>query len=186
MAENVNGKISGIYENGCFGEIFTKEELLNIISQAIETGEVKKVDWGAISVLKELNHGVALRFWIGTTAEYNALVKKENNVLYIKTDDTSAVKIKEDIETLRNDLAVTNDNIITLWEALSEHAVQKILALTTRVEKLESALNELKNRQDNLDNELNTKFAQLDVKFTNLSNQLTSIDLRVAALENLS
>lgn len=97
MRKNVYAR----YGNCSLGETFTKEQILDIISQTIENGVVHDVDWGAVSTLKEINKGTALQFWIGTTAEYNALVEKKNNILYIKTDDTSAAEINAAIAALQ-------------------------------------------------------------------------------------
>ncbi len=97
MSENVYAR----YENYSLGETFTKEQILDMISQAIENGAVQNVDWGAVSTLKEINKNLPLRIWIGTTAEYEAIEKKKNNVLYIMTDDTSAAEIKNALAMLR-------------------------------------------------------------------------------------
>lgn len=70
-------------------ETMTKEEILAAIIQAVEHGTVQDIDAGFITKIKELNKGYNLRFWVGTTAEFNALGTTESNVLYIKTDDTT-------------------------------------------------------------------------------------------------
>lgn len=98
MSENVYAR----YKNYCLDETFTKAQILNIISQAVENGKIHNVDWGAVSVLKEINKNQPLRFWIGTNAEYEAINHKENNVLYIKTDDTSAAEVKNSITDLKS------------------------------------------------------------------------------------
>ncbi|MDE5763762.1 MAG: hypothetical protein K2I00_02205 [Ruminococcus sp.] len=95
-------KIYAKYKNYCLDEIFTKEQILNIISQAVGNGEINNVNWGAVSVLKEINKNQPLRFWVGTTAEYNSVNPKENNVLYIKTDDTSLAETKNNISDLES------------------------------------------------------------------------------------
>ena len=79
---------------GCLAESMTKEQILTAISQAVETGKVKDVDTGFVTRLVEQNKGVALYFWVGTQAEYNAIETKADDCFYIITDDT----IKEDIE----------------------------------------------------------------------------------------
>lgn len=98
MNENVYAR----YKNYSLGETFTKEQILDIISQAVENGAVNNVDWGAVSTLKEINKNQPLLFWVGTTAEYEAIEQKENNVLYIRTDDTSAAEVKNDITGLKS------------------------------------------------------------------------------------
>lgn len=83
----VRGDSKSIFES------MTKEEILEAITQAIQTGQIAQLDTGFITILKEINKGKALRFWVGTSAEFNALEQQETNVLYIKTDDTSAQDI---------------------------------------------------------------------------------------------
>lgn len=91
----VRGDNNGNYEG------MTKEEILAAIAQAVQTGTFPDADTGFVTKIKELNGGVALRFWVGTTAEYEALESKPDNVLYIKTDDTSAADINNAISALQ-------------------------------------------------------------------------------------
>lgn len=81
-------------DDNCKFPAMTKEQILTAISQAVETGKVKDVDTGFVTRLVEQNKGVALYFWVGTQAEYNAIETKADDCFYIITDDT----IKEDIE----------------------------------------------------------------------------------------
>lgn len=83
----VRGESKSNYEG------MTKEQILAAITQAVEDGTVSDIDAGFITKIKEINKGYQLRFWVGTSAEYNAIETSENNVLYIKTDDTSAADI---------------------------------------------------------------------------------------------
>lgn len=81
--------------NNCKYEAMTKEQILTAITQAVETGEIKDVDTGFITRIVEQNKGVALYFWVGTQAEYNALETKADDCRYIITDDTT----KEELAT---------------------------------------------------------------------------------------
>ena len=73
--------------DGVFFEGMTKEQVYELIAEM--TGEtVQDVDQAFITKLKEINKGNSIRLWVGTNAEYNALETKENDVLYICTDDT--------------------------------------------------------------------------------------------------
>lgn len=87
-------------DDNCKFEGMTKEQILTAIMQAVETGEIHDIDSGFVRTIKEINHQKGLRFWVGTTAEFNALPEKENNVLYIKTDDTSEQDILNQFEKL--------------------------------------------------------------------------------------
>lgn len=86
----------------------TKEEVITAIQQIIETGEVHDLDTGFVTTLKEIAHGLGFRVWLGTTAEFNALQAGgllEANVLYIRTDDTSAQDIRSAIAALQSAVA---------------------------------------------------------------------------------
>lgn len=88
-------------ENNCKFESMTKEQILSAIKQAVETGEIKDVDAGFVTKLKEQNKGANLTFWIGTTAEYNEIETKTENCFYILTDDTTGNDLKLEIKSLK-------------------------------------------------------------------------------------
>lgn len=79
--------------SNCKFESMTKEQILTAIQQAVSTGEIKDVDAGFITTIKEQNRGNAITLWKGTQAEYNALTEKPEDCFYIITDDT----FKEDV-----------------------------------------------------------------------------------------
>lgn len=89
-AVNVRGTSDSLYEG------MTKEDIYTAIEQATG-GTIGDLDDGFITIWKEQNKGVGIKLWVGTTAEYNALDPKPDNVLYIKTDDTTAEDIADDI-----------------------------------------------------------------------------------------
>ena len=70
-------------------ESLTKEQILAAIVQAVEQHAVADVDTGFVTMLKEQNYGNALKMWVGTTADYNALETKEDNCLYLLSDDAT-------------------------------------------------------------------------------------------------
>lgn len=92
-------------ENNCKFESFTKEQILSAIQQAVNSGEIKNVDTGFVTKIKEQNKNAGLMFWVGTQAEYNALENKKNNCLYIITDD----RRNESIDLIWNNLRQLND-----------------------------------------------------------------------------
>jgi hypothetical protein len=101
-------------------EAMTKEEVITAIVNAIEGGTVGDIDTGFVTTIKEQNKGQGLMFWVGTTAEYNALTTKPNNVLYIKTDDTSAQDINNNFEALQASIDQINDSMADSgWVALT-------------------------------------------------------------------
>lgn len=90
--------------NNCKFESMTKEQIITAIQEAVSTGEIKDIDAGFITKVKEQNAGNNLLFWVGTTAEYNALEEKDPNCFYIKTDDTTDADIKATLDYL-NEIA---------------------------------------------------------------------------------
>lgn len=89
---------------GCKFETMTKEQIIAAIMQAVNEGTISNIDEGFISKVKEQNKGNTLYFWVGTTAEYNALENRLENCFYIKTDDTQIQEIAEKITTIFNAL----------------------------------------------------------------------------------
>ena len=87
--------------SNCKFESMTKEQILTAIEQAVSDGVIKDVDTGFITKLKELNKGGYISVWRGTTAEYNALTEKDENCIYVKTDDTQFADINNAIDLLR-------------------------------------------------------------------------------------
>lgn len=109
-------------------EAMTKEQIYTAIVEAVESGTVGDIDTGFVTMIKEMNKGQGLKFWVGTTAEYEAITDKENNVLYIKTDDTTAADISRDftqvneaIETIQNNLASLSDQITEVSGGANTH-----------------------------------------------------------------
>ncbi|MBO5842561.1 MAG: hypothetical protein J6R46_06145, partial [Clostridia bacterium] len=85
------------------------EQILTAIANAVSTGSVGDVDSGFITKVKEQNTGAAVTFWVGTTAQYNALAEIDPHCIYVKTDDTSAQDMSNTIATILDTLA----NVVT-------------------------------------------------------------------------
>lgn len=107
---------------GCKFETMTKEQILVAIEQAVNEGKITNIDTGFVTKLKELNKGGYVTVWRGTTAEYNALTEKDENCIYIKTDDTRLENIEKAILKLREETNARfedeRENINTELEAL--------------------------------------------------------------------
>ena len=99
-------------KDDCLFEGMTKEQILAAIEQAVSTGEIKDVDTGFITKIKEVNKNNPLMFWVGTAAEFNALEVQEENVFYIITDTTEG----EDIYAAINELTAEVNNLQTAIE----------------------------------------------------------------------
>lgn len=89
-------------DNKCLFEGMTKEQIIAAITQAVETHEIHDVDTGFVTTLKEGNKNNALSFWVGTTAEYNAIDPKVENCFYILTDDTELEDLEAAIRNVSN------------------------------------------------------------------------------------
>lgn len=90
--------------SNCRYESMTKEQILTAIQQAVSTGEIADVDTGFITTIKEQNRGNALTFWVGTTAQYNAIEEKAEDCFYILTDDTKDADTAAAIDGLRTEI----------------------------------------------------------------------------------
>ena len=98
-----------------------EEEMWSAIEQAVSSGAITDIDSGFVSKVKEQNNQKALRFWVGTTEEYNARTSTVEDMFYILTDDTSESDINDAIEEnansidkLNEDIQTINDDLITL------------------------------------------------------------------------
>lgn len=82
-------------EDRCLFEALTKEQTIAAIAEA--TGVVPEsidIDAAFITKIKEQNGNEAVKIWIGTEAQFNALETKADDTLYIYTTD-----FEEDITT---------------------------------------------------------------------------------------
>lgn len=120
----------------------TKEEVITAIQQIIETGEVHDLDTGFVTTLKEIAHGLGFRVWLGTTAEFNALQASdllEANVLYIRTDDTSAQDIRSAIAALQSAVAALQTAAADSgWQTLTISSTQGGFSAPTSGNKIPS------------------------------------------------
>ena len=101
----------------------TREQVITAIDQIISTGEVQDLDTGFVTTLKEINHGLPFRVWLGTTTEYQTLAEAgllEAGVLYLRSDDTSAEEIRAAIAALQAAAAELQAKTAdTGWKTLS-------------------------------------------------------------------
>lgn len=97
-----------IREDGVRTESLTKEQIYELVAGT--SGEIPSgLDEAFITKLKELNKGNASSIWIGTSAEYNAIEEKNDNVLYVLLDDT-----------FYSDLEAWQANIVERIEAIEK------------------------------------------------------------------
>ena len=113
-----------ISDDNCKFESMTKEQILAAIVQAVEGHSISDVDTGFVQVLKEQNHGTGLKFWVGSSAEYNALQTIEQDVFYILTDDTELDDMEADIASFRASLEAMGDTVSDLSDTVATHSSQ--------------------------------------------------------------
>ena len=67
--------IYGVCDNNCKHLVYTREEVLALLQQAINDQSLLNIDadFAAIKKIIDINGGEAVRFWTGTEAEFNAL-----------------------------------------------------------------------------------------------------------------
>ena len=116
-----------ICEDGCRFEAMTKEQILEAIAEA--TGNTPTgIDNAFITKIKELNTGGNLSFWVGTSAQYNAIEERDPSVIYILNDESTL----GDLSALVADMKTTLDN----------HSLQ-LNASATLVSSLNSSVSNL-------------------------------------------
>lgn len=84
----------------CRHEGMTKEQILAVLQQAIDNKTLEGInaDAGFVTKLKEMNANKQVKLWLGTQAEYNALTTKEQDTLYLFTDDPTLEALEKAIE----------------------------------------------------------------------------------------
>ncbi len=124
-----------ICKDNCKFESMTKEQILAAITQAVSTGEINDIDAGFITKVKEQNAGKNLCFWIGSTAEYNAIPENERlaECLYIKTDDTFETDV---VEMLLNFEKMINENLTAFDNRITENLTAFDKTLNENISKI--------------------------------------------------
>lgn len=115
-------------DDNCRFPAMTKEEIIAAIAEA--TGATPThIDDAFITKIKEQNENTAVKFWVGTSAEYNALETKYSDVLYMITDDDTVESIYSDLDNMQAEIDLKQDAISDLDEiregaSLGETAMQ--------------------------------------------------------------
>lgn len=124
-----------ICDDNCKFPSMTYEQILAAIAEA--TGATPTdVDDAFISKIRELNRNNNLRFWIGTTAEYNELANAgqiESNCMYIITDDAFGDDVSEAISDLSEAISDLSEEVerllplgnVTNWRTFSSYGESK-------------------------------------------------------------
>lgn len=105
--------------DGVFFEGMTKEQIISAIAEA--TGNtVEDIDSAFITKIKEINKGNAIKLWLGTNAEYNAIATKEDDVLYFITDDTFVEDMSLAIENLQKKIEENHQSTLNVLENFNQ------------------------------------------------------------------
>lgn len=108
-----------ICEDNCKFEGMTKEQIINAIAEATgATPESIDVDAAFITKIKEMNANKNLKFWIGTTAQFEALPSKVQDTLYILTDDDTADSLEALYTELNAAIAGIQESLTGLQDGL--------------------------------------------------------------------
>lgn len=116
-------------------EVYTKEEVINIVRQAIENHSTAGIDPELVAIppaIKEQNENVNARFWIGTAADFNAL-------------EISAIDYLTKVDENKNVYLVKDQALIDLLnnEATQAAALnQRFNDFSTRADEIEQLLND--------------------------------------------
>ena len=99
MSEQRN--VWGFCDDNCKFLVYTREEVLSLLQQAINDGSLQNIDpeYAAIKKIVDSNGGDNITFWTGTEAEFNALDPKpaisyfiprrgSDGTIYICLDDS--------------------------------------------------------------------------------------------------
>lgn len=92
-----------VYAQDAYKNLFltmTKEQILTAILNAVNEGTLGDIDAGFVTKIQEINDLRALRFWVGTMAEFHALEEKDSDTLYLFTDDPTLNEIQQAITEL--------------------------------------------------------------------------------------
>ena len=93
--------VYGMCDNNCRHLVYTREEVLSLLRQAIDDQSLLNIeaDYAAIKKMIDINGGSNITFWTGTEAEFNALNpapsvhriiprRGTDGTLYMCVDDT--------------------------------------------------------------------------------------------------
>lgn len=117
-------------DDNCRFEGMNKEQILTAISEAVTSGEIKDIDSGFVTTLKEQNSGKGLQMWVGTQAEYNALQEIVDNCFYIISDDTTEEDIQYTLDEMKREVErVTETSDVSHCIVISEVMLAKELQI---------------------------------------------------------
>lgn len=121
-----------VRNDGVFIEGMTKEQIIAAIAEATGVA-VSDIDSAFITKIKEINHQNAVRIWMGTNAEYNAITEKSDDVLYVITDDTFVEDTSEELINLDNKIDANNETMEDRMNEFEESMKAQIAAIKDKI-----------------------------------------------------
>ena len=106
----------------------TREQILTAITQAVNEGTIGDIDAGFITKLQEMNEQTVVQFWFGTTAEFQALTEKRENMLYILTDDTTLDDVSRHIQNAYDAVVSVENSVAAIVDGSQSVGVAKRIA----------------------------------------------------------
>lgn len=112
-----------ICEDNCRFESMTKEQIIAAIAEATGTTPTG-IDEAFITKIKEQNHNNALKFWVGTQAEYNALTEYDPDTFYFTSDSSTLQLMQEKIDEIDEEMTTVQTDIESLKSKRTIHIFQ--------------------------------------------------------------
>lgn len=128
-------KVYALDEGANKWETMTKEQIITAIMQAVNEGTIGNLDAGFIHLVQEMNKQKTLSFWVGTITEFNALKEKDNDTLYLFTDDPTLDDIETALQTL-NDTQKSNVDTFNKKDADTNKRIDNIISGETPINTL--------------------------------------------------
>lgn len=156
-----------IREDGVKIEGLTKEQIYELINGT--TGEVPEgVDEAFITKLKELNKGGNASIWIGTNTEYNMLETKDQNTLYVITDDTYYEDTAEHLEALDSRMDAVEEGFTNFQNGMNNQ-------FNSFKEEINNEVNSIKSGYIAQIDNLNSEISSLNGQINNLNGEINTI-----------
>jgi hypothetical protein len=124
-------KVFCLDQHNNYVETMSKEDIIAAIQTAAEGGNLEGFsNTACITKIKEINKNGELRIWVGTTAEYNAIASKRENVLYLISDEDARTEYLTAVNLMREELNRYSELTVNQAEAVKayEAAVKEYTA----------------------------------------------------------
>lgn len=83
----------------------TREQILTAITQAVNEGTIGDIDAGFVTKIQEMNNQGVVKLWVGTSSEFTAIAAKDENTLYLLTDDTTVDDIEQAFKNIEEGIS---------------------------------------------------------------------------------